>query len=535
MENKKTLLQMNNASFRYPTGDYLFEHIKLSIQEEDKIALVGVNGSGKSTLFKILNEKLTLEEGTLVCNQPAYYVPQIDITLRHKHLKLFEYIEKQYESWWEILEEIETLFGTTLEPDAELNTLSGGELIKINLAIAVRHKPEILLLDEPTNHIDIKSVQALINFLKNVRSAYVIVSHDTFFLDQVVTTVWELENKKVITYGGNHTFYKEQKALHKRGVEKKFELAKDKLERAKSLAQKEEERRARKANTAKLALIKGSMDITEYHEGKMTSSASMKGSTTILEKLKDQAEQELEQYQTEDRHLAFITMKNTSNSFGRAMITVENAKLTVKGKALINDINFKIVYGDRIVITGDNGVGKTSLIKAVLSKTPNINIEGKITTNSGLTSVYVDQAYSIIQPDLNLIDNIMEFDKTVSESKAKEQLGKFQFKTESEMKRKGQELSGGEMARLMMAMVSSYPIDILVLDEPTNNLDVETIEVLEKALNSYTGALIIISHNIDFLNKINIKTAYIIRKKKFKLMENTPKNKDDFYKELLKE
>jgi ATPase subunit of ABC transporter with duplicated ATPase domains len=128
----------------------------------------------------------------------------------------------------------------------------------------------------------------------------------------------------------------------------------------------------------------------------------------------------------------------------------------------------------------------------------------------------------------------MAYDKTAMESKAKEQLGKFQFKTEHDIHRKASELSGGEMARLMMAMISSYPIDVLVLDEPTNNLDVETIKILEKALNSFVGALLVISHNISFLNNINIKTAYMVKAGKFKAMQTSPMQKDAFYKELTK-
>jgi len=533
MDNKEIFLQMNNASFRYPSGEYLFENIKTSVKQGDKIALVGANGTGKSTLLRILTGGIQLEEGALICNKATYYLKQIDITLQQKNFKLYEYVTTLYENWWEVLDRAQKLFGTEYEPDLNVSSLSGGELMKLNLAAAAVHNPDILLMDEPTNHLDIQSVQTLISYLGTQKAAYIIVSHDTFFLDQVVNEIWELENKKITVYGGNYTFYKEQKALHLKGIQKRVAIAHEKLERANDLAQKEEEKRARKANSAKMAFIKGSMDKDRYQVGKNAASAGMSNKKIILDTLKETAEQELEELETEKRKLAFINMKNTSNNAGKTLVNVEHANLFVGNTELISDISIQLLYSDRIVFCGNNGSGKTTLIKGLLKTDPKIKLEGEVVINPSIVYVYVDQSYSIIKPDLNLLQNIMEFDKTVPEWKAKEQLGKFQFKSEMEMNKKGKDLSGGEMARLMMAMVTSYPIDLLVLDEPTNNLDVETIEVLEKALNSFVGTLIVVSHNMEFLNKINIKKGYIVKNKSLKLMMNNPSNRDAFYQELV--
>lgn len=544
MEQKKILIQINNASFRYTGEEYLFEDVKITVKQGDRTAIVGANGSGKSTLLKLLTGNLKLEEGTQSVFGKCYYVPQVDLTARQKNSKIYEYILTYFEEWWDVLPELEKLFGLSLDPEAEMETLSGGELMKLNLAIAIKHNPEVMVLDEPTNHLDVRSINTLINFIKEDtkgKYTFLIVSHDIFFLDSVVTSILELEDKKITVYGGNYSFYKEQKELHLRGVRKQYELAKEKLERTQELEQKNIERQAKKANQAKLAFIKGSIDKRAYSEGKQAASSLQHGKNIAVERLKEDAEEMLEDFETEERRLAFINLKNTSENSNRTIFELKNASLSVGGQALLKEINLKITYGDRLVIAGDNGSGKTTLVKALIQKTSHtkeaqvnekISLEGDVYVGSKLACVFVDQHYSLIKPELNLFENLMAYDKTLTESKAKEQLGKFQFKTEKEMKKLGKNLSGGEMVRLVMSMITSFPIDLVILDEPTNNLDVETVNVLIKSLNNFRGAVIVISHNVDFLHKINISTSYLIKNKKLKLLDVSPAQKDVYYSKL---
>lgn len=536
MEPAKVLLQLNNASFRYPAGDYLFTNVKLTLKEGDKVAIVGANGAGKSTLLKLLAGQLKLDEGEQVVNCRPYYVPQVDLVNTQKSPKIYEYVAQFYDNWWEVPSELAKLFDLELDVEGEVTKLSGGELMKLNLAIAVKNNPDALILDEPTNHLDVSSLDKLIKFINQDtkgKYSYVIVSHDTFFLDAVVNQIWELENQKVTSYGGNYSFYKEQKELHLRGVKKQYDLAKEKLERATELAQKEQERLAKRASEAKRAFISGGVDRMVYSKGKDAAGAMQKASSTVVERLKQEAEKKLEQLQTEERRLAFISMKNTQGNKGRTILEVKNADLLVGKKLLIKGIELKVVYGDRLVIAGDNGAGKSSLIKALLGADKETFLRGEVYRGEKLAWVYIDQNYSLIKPDLNLIQNLMAHNKEITEPKAKEQLGKFQFKSETEMQKLGATLSGGEMVRLILAMISSFPIDLLIMDEPTNNLDIETLEVLVDALNSYKGALIVVSHNMDFLSKINIDAGYKIKGKKLSKMPVAPADKEGFYRALV--
>jgi len=275
MDSNKILIQLNNASFKYLGEDYLFENVKLTVKEGDRIAIVGANGSGKSTLLQILAGILKLEEGSQTIDSKPYYVPQIDLTIQQETQKIYEYIAQYYEEWWDVLAELEKLFELTLDGEAETKTLSGGELMKLNLTIAIRHNPNVLILDEPTNHLDISSIDRLIKFINmdyKDKYTYIIVSHDIFFLDKIVSTIWELEDKKITAYGGNYTFYKEQKELHLNGLNKQYELAKAKLEKASELEQKILEKNSRKANEAKRAFMKGSIDKRAYSVGKNAAS-----------------------------------------------------------------------------------------------------------------------------------------------------------------------------------------------------------------------------------------------------------------------
>lgn len=547
MSNEKILIQLNSVSFNYEGEDPLFEDVQLTVKEGEVTSLVGANGSGKSTLLKLLVGKLKPIEGTAVINCKPYYVQQVDLTVAQEEKTIYEYISEFYENWWEIPNETEKLFGLTINTEAQAKTLSGGELMKLNLAIALAHKPDVLVLDEPTNHLDVSSISNLIEFINSNKDqySYLIVSHDTFFLNSVVNRTIELENGELTVYGGNYDFYKEQKELHLRGLKKQYDIAKHKLLNAEAQAQKEKEKQEQRAAKTKKEIAEGS-ERDKKLIGKMQDSGSStnKAAKTAFERIKAEAEDALEVNELdEERRLAFMNITNTKDNKGKTIFETKEAKLYIGETALIEKLNLKVEYGDRVVIAGNNGSGKTSLIKGLIklgdpnSKDTDLgeaHIEGEVIVHKELNWVYIDQNYSLIKPELSLLENLIAYNPNYTQDKAKEQLGKFQFKTVAEMNKPGKNLSGGEMVRLIMAMITAFPIDMIILDEPTNNLDVETVEVLVKSLNNFRGAIMVISHNIDFLNNINIKTSYIIKDGKLTLMNIDPKHKEAYYKALSK-
>src|SRR3989344_7419150 len=186
------MLQINNITFKYPTGETLLENISETILAKDKIALVGYNGSGKSTLFKLIAQILEPTTGNIQSTTTVKYIQQIDLELNKSNEKLYKYLEKNHEEWWKIILAAKQIFNTELNPEQTLNSLSGGEMMKLNISTALAYNPGILLLDEPTNHLDTGSLQILNDFLLQFSGAYIIISHDHFFLNNVVTKVWEI-------------------------------------------------------------------------------------------------------------------------------------------------------------------------------------------------------------------------------------------------------------------------------------------------------------------------------------------------------
>lgn len=540
------VLTIKDASFNYPGEDALFEDLKLTITKGEVTALVGVNGSGKSTLLKIIMGQLELTSGKIELNCAPYYVPQVDLSIQQSEIKIYEYISQYYEEWWDVPVETEILFDLTIDPESETRTLSGGELMKLNLAIALKNNPDFLILDEPTNHLDVSSINNLINFIKTNEDRYtfLIVSHDTFFLDQVVTRVLNLENKKITSYGGNYSFYVEQKELQLGGLRKQQAVAQAKLENALTNAQKAYEKQEHKAAKTRTDIHEGKEKDKYIIAGKKESGESTTRARKVnLEKKQAELTNLLENIDLPDEQkTASMHIKNTGSPANNMIFEIDGADLKIENKKLIKNIKLKINYGDRIAIAGNNGTGKTTLIKALL-KLGNVNnkdtvlgdavLDGNVNVNDQLKWVYIDQNYSSVDPNKTLIQNLMSYNKSYTEDMAKSQLGKFQFKNINEMNKLGKNLSGGETVRFIMAMITAFPIDMIILDEPTNNLDVETVNVLVEALNNFKGAIVVISHNIDFLNAIKITKSFLIKENKISQMNVDPQNRDDYYKALV--
>lgn len=255
-----------------------------------------------------------------------------------------------------------------------------------------------------------------------------------------------------------------------------------------------------------------------------------------LEEHKNQAKDKIEITKTSKRKKAHISLENESGSKKRTLIRTN--KFTVKleeGRVLVENAEITILYGDRIVITGRNGVGKTMFVKALLDESTDLKTEGEAYLAQESNIVYLSQKYEIVDINLTLVENMQSVNKDLSYEQIRKLLGNFLFFNQEDINKKASVLSGGEVARLAFAMITAKPIDLLVLDEPTNNLDIDTVDSIVDALEDFLGAIIVISHNIEFLSKIGIEHAYVINDRKLKRLRTLPKDEEEFYKEIMSE
>jgi ATPase subunit of ABC transporter with duplicated ATPase domains len=521
-----TIVEINSVSFDFLNGHKIFDGLNLSIIEQAKTGLVGSNGSGKSTLFKLINGELNPTDGYVKRYGKISYVPQINLDALKSDLTLQEYLTFKNENYWEIYSILNESFDFNHDLGIKIKNLSGGELMKINIASALSEEPDLLLLDEPTNHLDVFSVQKIIKILDEINIAFIVVSHDIFFLNQIVNAIWEIENKSIKIYGGNYADFKEQKELELESKRKIVESAQNKLKRVNALQQKEIQRTNRNAKNRRELYLKGSIGSWEYVGGERGRGSMSSAFVQKVHKMTAEAQADIENNKTSQRKLASISIKNPNQKAGQTLIHTENLDVGVGSEILIKNLSFDISYGERISIAGKNGSGKTILVKNLISKDENIY------QKQNLKYLYIDQHYSLIDFDKTIIGNMQDYLLGITESQIKELLGKMRFGDISDHKKLTSTLSGGELSRLSFAIVGALPIELLILDEPTNNLDVETIEIMIEALNKYNGSLIIISHNIDFLSKINIEESYLIKNQRLKKMHSLPSNQNEYYNEL---
>ncbi len=525
--------QAKNLSFELPhTGEILFENISLSIEAGDKIALVGKNGSGKTTLLKILNGEVQPRSGDVKFKGISATVSQLNFDQVAINQPIYELIQAQHEEWWEVTEILEQKFKLTIvDLDRPISSLSGGELVKMNLAIALAKKPDILLLDEPTNHLDIESIEILREFLEDFEGGFVIISHNRFFLDLVVNKVWELDEKTIKRFGGNYTDYDLQKEAISLGRERDLEAAQKELRKARRAKQAEEKRAARSNKEGKKARTDRSMSAYEkgWFAEKASQSAGKKGSAAT--KKIDDATTKVEELKTRKTKKAYLEIQPEAGK--RNIINLENVEVSVGNTTLISNINLSVKYGDRIAITGPNGSGKTTLVKTIQGLSSGAEVDGEVRRNENASILYMSQKYDIVDPSLSLIENMQKANPLLTYEEARRYLGNVLFYQTEDVEKLAGTLSGGETARLSFAMITSSPVSILILDEPTNNLDIETLEIITDSLNNFPGAILLISHDIDLMQDLNIEQAYKIENKKLKLMKSKPIDGEDFYYELL--
>lgn len=531
---RKSILLAENLAYELSLDRTLFQKTQVSIEAGDRIALVGRNGVGKSTLLKILAGQISPSAGSVLRNGVVYYLPQIS-TVRQEITAdtVLNFWISTSDEWWKIEDILQTQFDTNIDLSLPITNLSGGELTKLFLAIGLAQEPNLLLLDEPTNHMDLQALESLRQFLQNFTGAFVIVSHKPFFLDQVTQVTWELTPIGIKVYGGNFSQYREQKEIELEVAIRSHEVARKELKRTQATAMQEQQRAAQSSRNGRAKFLNGSID--KMAAGLMKTKAEV--STGTAKKKHEAAVAKANQKVAETK---VKTIKVTSiqleekNQKRRNLINIQGANLRVSERLLIQNIQLHVSSGDRIAIIGANGSGKSSLVKAILGMENQTAVldSGEVLLAPAIKAVYLDQTYELVNRRYTLLENMQAANPHLSYQLLRQQLGHFLFKYD-DVHKSASVLSGGELARLAIAMISISEIDLLILDEPTNNLDIETVEQMVVGINDYQGALWVISHDLDFLSQTNITQSFKLREQALQMTTYLPNTPEQYYRELL--
>lgn len=504
------ILSCNNISKSFGT-DVIIKSCSFNIEDHEKAAIVGINGAGKSTLLKIITGIEPADTGlvTLAKDKTLGYLSQqqnlnsdntiYDELLSVKHHILdteaqLRHIENQMKSADD--EALETLMKkySDLNHEFELNngyaykseitgvlkglgfteedftlnvnTLSGGQKTRVALGKLLLSKPDIILLDEPTNHLDMESISWLENYLLNYSGAVLIVAHDRYFLDKIVSKIIELDNGNATVFSGNYTDYASKKAILRNMQLKEY------LNQQREIKHQEEViTKLKQFNREK------SIKRAESRE-KMLNRMEFVDKPEILN---DQMDIKLE--------------PNVIS--GNDVLTVDNLTKGFDGTVLFDNICFQIKRGERVALIGSNGTGKTTILKLINGIIPADS--GSIYLGAKVNIGYYDQEHHVLDPDKTIFDEIRDAYPDLNNTQIRNTLAAFLFTNEDVFKYI-KDLSGGERGRVSLAKLMLSNANFLILDEPTNHLDITSKEILENALNSYTGTVLFVSHDRYFIN-----------------------------------
>lgn len=529
------MILLQNISFGFPGGNLLFNHINLSIPSRTKSALVGNNGMGKSTLLKMLAGEIQPLSGNISIQGDIFYVPQMFGNCNHLTIAECLKIDQKLHALQKITDgEVDEIYFEILNDDWEieercrqaleywglegfeisrkLEDLSGGQKTKVFLAGIQINNPEIIILDEPTNHLDLEGRKLLYDLIHKTDATVIIVSHDRTLLN-LVDTLFELSNQGISTYGGNYDFYAEQKEVEEEALHNDIHAKERALKKAKEKERETLERKQKldargKGKQEKSGVARIMMNTLRNNAEK--NSSKLKAVHT--EKIND-ISGDLRELRSSVRNAdqMKVNFNDSGLHTGKILIAAEQINFTYgKEKLWKDNLDLEIRSGDRISIKGANGSGKTTLIKLLLEKIK--PSEGKIST-SGFNSIYIDQEYSLINSDLTVYDFAQAFnDQALQESEVKTLLSRFLFGKDTWDKIGGM-LSGGERLRLLLCglSVSNKAPDMIILDEPTNNLDLQNVEILTNSIKDYHGTLLVISHDEAFLKEIRIDRELVLK------------------------
>ena len=503
------LIQLNNVTKNFVVNE-VFSNVKMEINDKDRIAIVGRNGAGKSTLLKIISGEIDFDNGertvskdTTIGYLSQEFIVREDLSIYEEMITCFNEIielEKELEkiSYELTSENIESnpglldkydrlqnqvlthkdyhykskidsvLYGLDFDKEVfnkKISTFSGGEKTRLSMAKLLLSEPDLLILDEPTNHLDMENVAWLENYLSSYNGAIVIVSHDRYFIDKVVSVVYNLEFGKLKKYVGNYSnFLRQYEEDYEKNLKEYVSQQKD-IKRLEEFVQKNIAR----ASTSKMA----------------------KSRQKVLDKM------EIIDNPRKDDKAANIEFRIKEQS-GRDVLIVNDLQVGYE-EQVGQKYNFSAYKGDRIAIVGKNGIGKSTLIKTIAKKQKKLG--GNIQYGSKVSLGYYDQKQAEFESSKTILNELWDEYPLMKEAEVRTVLGRFLFRGDDVLKIV-RDLSGGEKARLQLAKLMLEKNNLLILDEPTNHLDITSKQVLEEALENYEGTILFVSHDRYFINKI---------------------------------
>ena len=504
------ILSCNNITKTFGT-DAILSDCSFHIEEREKAAIVGPNGAGKSTLLKIIMGRLPADDGTVTISKDktlGYLAQhqnlssdgtiydellsvkkdiialeekireteqqmknatgeQLD-TLLDQYTKMnhqFE-LENGYAYQSEIVGVLKGLGFTEDDFSLPVNTLSGGQKTRVALGKLLLSKPDIILLDEPTNHLDMESIRWLENYLLGYNGSVIIVAHDRYFLDRIVTKIIEIENTHVTVFSGNYTAYADKKKILRNMQLKEY------------LNQQREIKHQQEVITK----------LKQFNREKSIKRAESR------EKMLDKLEVVDKPAEINDKMNIEL---NPSVISGNDVLSVSHLSKAFDDNTLFTDISFDIKRGERVALIGNNGTGKTTILKIINDILPADS--GEIKLGSKVTIGYYDQEHHVLDPDKTLFDELQDAYPDLNNTQIRNTLAAFLF-TNDDVFKYIRDLSGGERGRVSLAKLMLSNANFLILDEPTNHLDMVSKEILENALNSYTGTVLYVSHDSYFIN-----------------------------------
>ena len=541
-------ISIQQISYIHPDKEVLFSDLNFAISKGQKLGLVGNNGCGKSTLLQIIAGQLSPSSGVIVRPDDLYYIPQHFGQYDSLTIAQALQIERKQQALHAILAgDVSNENFTILNDDWNIeersiaaldlwglgqftlsypmNLLSGGEKTRVFLAGMDIHHPSVILMDEPTNHLDSSGRQRLYDWIEKYRSTLLVVSHDRTLLN-LLPEICELEKHQINYYGGNYEFYKEQKTLMQEALQQRIEEKEKALGIARKVARETAERRDKQNVRGEKSNIKKRVPriVLNALQGKSEKSTSKL--TGVHQEKAEKLTNERNQLRGSLSPTAALKTDFNSSSLhtGKILVTAKEINFSYHSNSINNDIqensiskqqlwqapvSFQLKSGDRLRIEGANGSGKTTLLKLI---TGQLQPQEGTLTRTDFSYVYLNQEYSIIDDRNSILEQAYAFNsRNLPEHEIKIILNRYLFPA-SEWDKSCRKLSGGEKMRLAFCclMISNNTPDMFILDEPTNNLDIQSIEIITATIKNYAGTVIAISHDNYFIQEIGVEQCILL-------------------------